>query len=271
MAEWVPPASLMPKLDQAKSNLRRWSPLEWVFFWGVIPALLLFIYSLPQPIRNDWFILNTQYSGRIQTWFLSSFTHSQLYPHLAGNLAFYFTTLLMIFAFEENRRRFWILAGWSFLAVPFLSSFLTMFFWDFIGRTTTGQGFSAVTGALLAYAMFIFVVWGVGEKLEVFDNPELFSGTRSRYLVLKILLAVILALIVVMGLETGVFMDVGGSVSNGIAHFGGFITSLLLLLVFDLKYERRRYFDTMLAAAILVGILWYGYYLVKLAEVVTGG
>jgi hypothetical protein len=99
----------------------------------------------------------------------------------------------------------------------------------------------------------------------------LWQGSRARYLVAKILLAVILALIVVMGLESGVFMDVGGSVSNGIAHFGGFITSLVLLLAFDLQYERRRYFDTMLAAAILVGVFWYGLYLARLVKVVTGG
>jgi hypothetical protein len=271
MAEWVPPAQLLPRLDQLKSNLRRWKPLEWVLFWGVVPAILLLVFALPQAVRDEYLILNTVSPWRVQTWFLSSYAHSQLYPHLAGNLAFYLIVLLMIFAFEDNRRRFWLLAGWSFLVVPFMSSLLTILFWDFIGRTTTGQGFSAITGALLAYAIFIFVVWGIGEKLGVFDNPALFTGSRARYLVVKILLAVILALIVVMGLESGVFMDVGGSVSNGIAHFGGFITSLVLLLVFDLKYERRRYFDTMLAAAILVGVFWYGLYLARLVKVVTGG
>jgi hypothetical protein len=367
MAEWVPPAQLLPRLDQLKSNLRRWKPLEWVLFWGVVPAILLLVFALPQAVRDEYLILNTVSPWRVQTWFLSSYAHSQLYPHLAGNLAFYLIVLLMIFAFEDNRRRFWLLAGWSFLVVPFMSSLLTILFWDFIGRNTTGQGFSAITGALLAYAIFIFVVWGIGEKLGVFDDPELFTGSRvpqgdpapksdgsegdgavqggggtkwllpsrgdrgpsgpgkgtlwtepglsrgvgaprdragivqggggtkwllpsrgdrgpsgpgkgtlwqgsrARYLVAKILLAVILALIVVMGLESGVFMDVGGSVSNGIAHFGGFITSLVLLLAFDLQYERRRYFDTMLAAAILVGVFWYGLYLARLVKVVTGG
>ncbi|MDD1667345.1 MAG: hypothetical protein LUO96_02640 [Methanomicrobiales archaeon] len=271
MAEWVAPARVLPKIEEVKSNLRRWRPLDWVLFWGVIPALLLLIYALPQVVRDDWFTLDTVSPWRIQTWFLSSYTHSQLYPHLAGNLAFYFVVLLMIFAFEENRRRFWILASWSFLAVPFLSSLLTILFWGVLGRTTTGQGFSAIIGALLAYAMFIFVVWGIGEKLEVLDKPELFTGSRARYVVVKALLAVILALIVVMGLQMGIFMDVGGQVSNGIAHFGGFITSLTLLLVFDLRYEKRRYLDTMLAAAILVGIFWYGLYLARLVKVVTGG
>jgi hypothetical protein len=271
MADWVPPAQLPPNLDRVKSNLLSWKPVEWVICWGLIPAFLLLVYLLPQGIRDENFILNTASPWRFQTWFLSSYTHSQLYPHLIGNLAFYFIILLMIFAFEEDRRRFRIMAGWSFLAVPILSSLLTILFWDFIGRTTTGQGFSAVTGALLAYAMFAFIIWGVGEGLVVLDRPGLFAGSRARYLMVKILLAVILALIVVMGVETGVFMDVGGSVSNGIAHFGGFITGLAVVLVYDLKYERRRYFDTMFAAAILVGIFWYGMYLARLIRVVTGG
>jgi hypothetical protein len=271
VAGWVVPAPVLPKIGQVKSNLRRWSPLEWILFWGVVPAILLLVWALPQAVRDDWFILDTVSPWKVGTWFLSSYAHSELYPHLLGNLVFYSIVLLMIFAFEEDRRRFRLLAGWSFLAVPVVSSLLTILFWDLIGRTTTGQGFSAVTGALLAYAMFIFVIWGVGEGLVVLDRPELFTGSRARFLVVKILLAVILSLIVVMGLMTGVFMDVGDSVSNGIAHFGGFITALVLLLLFDLKYEKRRYFDTMLAAAILVGILWYGYYLVKLVGVLTGG
>jgi membrane associated rhomboid family serine protease len=73
-----------------------------------------------------------------------------------------------------------------------------------------------------------------------------------------------------MGLLSGIFMDAGGSVTNGIAHFGGFITSLVVLFVFDIRTEERRYFDTMLGTAILIGIFWYGYYLVNLIKVVKG-
>jgi hypothetical protein len=259
------------KVQEILSNLKTRPLSDWLLFWVAVPALMFVVFALPQDTRDTYFILNTTEPWRIQTWFLSSYTHSQLYPHLAGNLAFYFVVLLMIFAFEENRRRFWILAGWSFLAVPFISSLLTVAFWGLLARTTTGQGFSAIIGALLAYAMFIFVVWGIGGNLAVFDHPESFTGTRRRFQVVKVLLIVILALIVVMGLQTGIFMDAGGSVSNGIAHFGGFITSLAVLLTFDLLYEERRYFDTMLLAAIVVGIFWYGVYLVNLVRAVKGG
>lgn len=258
------------KLRQLLSNLKVWNPSDWFLFWIIVPAFLLLIYALPQEIRDAYFVLNTSEPWKLQTIFLSSYTHSQLYPHLLGNLAFYFVVLLMIFAFEDNRRRFWIMAGWSFLAVPFVSSFLTILFWGLLGRSTTGQGFSAIVGALLAYAISIFVIWGIGDELEVFDHPEFFTGSRIRYSILKILLIIILGLIVVMGLLSGVFMDAGGSVSNGIAHFGGFITSLIVLLVLDIRTEKRRFFDTMLGIAIVIGVFWYGYYLLNLIAIVKG-
>ena len=258
------------KINQARSNLKRWSPLEWVTFWIVVPAVLLVVYSLPQAIKDRFFILNTQYPGRVGTWFLSSYTHSQLYPHLIGNLAFYLVVLLMIFLFENNKRRFRILAGWSFLVVPFISSFLTILLWSTFNGTVTGQGFSAIIGAFLAYAMFAFVTWGIGEEIQVFDRPESYPIPKIRLNVSKVLVMVILALIVVMGLQMGIFTDAGGSVSNGIAHFGGFITALVLLFVIDTRTETRRYFDTMMGIAIVIGIIWYISYLQNLIEIVKG-
>jgi membrane associated rhomboid family serine protease len=256
------------KLGQIRSNLKQWNPFEWVIFWLVIPAVLFVVYSLPQGIKDAYFILDTSHLWRVQTFLLSSYTHSQFYPHLVGNLAFYFVVLLMIFLFEKNKRRFRILAGWSFLVVPVITSTLTIALWWVFGRSTTGQGFSAIVGALLAYAMFIFVVWGTQDKSEIFDSPELFSGTKARYLILRSLLSIIVFLIVIMGILFGIFTDAGGSLTNGIAHFGGFITSLVVLLVIDLRTEKRRYFDSILGMAILTGILLYGYYLAQVIRFV---
>ncbi|MGA2935246.1 MAG: hypothetical protein ABSD81_08850 [Methanomicrobiales archaeon] len=258
------------KLEQIRSNVKNWNLSEWVLFWLVIPALLFVVYALPQGIKDTYFILDTSNLWRVQTFLFSSYTHSQLYPHLVGNLAFYLVVLLMIFLFENNKRRFWILAGWLLLIVPIICSALTVILWSIFNRTVTGQGFSAINGAFLAYAISIFVIWGIGDGLGVFDHPEYFSGSKIRYYILKLLVIILLALIVVMGLLSGVFMDAGGSVTNGIAHFGGFITSLIVLLVFDIRTEKRRYFDTMLGIAIVVGILWYGYYLLNLVKAVKG-
>ena len=191
------------KINQVKENLKNWNLYEWVVFWVLIPAVLFVIYALPQSIKDEYFILDTRNLWRVQTFLLSSYTHSQFYPHLIGNFAFYFVVLLMIFAFENNKRRFRIMAGWSLFVVPIISSSLTVILWDILGRNTTGQGFSAIIGAFLAYAMFIFVTWGIKEEIQVFDRPESYQGSKIRFSVSKILLMVILALIVVMGLQTG--------------------------------------------------------------------
>ncbi len=259
------------RIAQVRSNLRNWRWYEWAVFWGLVPALLLAIYALPQPMKDAYFILNTRFPWRLETLFLSSYTHSQLSPHLAGNLALYLVTLLAIFAFEENRRRFRLLAFWSLCIVPFIGSVLTVLLWGLFGREATGQGFSAVNGAFLAYAMFIFVIWALRERLGVLDHPEFFAGTRIRLFMVRVLMAVLPTLIVAMGLISGIFTDIGGSVSNGIAHFGGFITSLAVLLIFDVKTGGRRNFDTILGFSILAGILWYGFYLANLVGFVRSG
>ena len=256
------------KIGQVRSNLRAWHPLDWLVFWIAVPALLFVVYALPQAFKDRYLVLDTQFPWRLQTWLLSSYTHSQFYPHLIGNVAFYLVVLGMIFAFEHDRRRFRVLAGWSFLAVPVLSSGLTIALWGAFGRNTTGQGFSAVIGAFLAYAMFLFVLWSVEDRMAVFDDPSLFPGSPARYHTLRILLGIALALIVVMGVISGTFTEEGGAVSNGIAHFGGFISGLALLLLMSLKKKGWSYFDTILGTSILVGILWYAYYLFILVRFV---
>ena len=68
-------------------------------------------------------------------------------------------------------------------------------------------------------------------------------------------------MIIVAGLSLGQFIDTGESTSNGIAHFGGFITGVIVFLLYDILTERRRYFQMTLGFAIVMGILWYGNYL----------
>ena len=259
------------KINQVKSNLINWSFFEWVTFWVVIPAILFVVYSLPQNIKDAYFILDTSNLSRVQTFLLSSYTHSQFYPHLIVNLGFYFVVLLMIFSFENNRRRFWIMAGWSLFIVPLISSSLTIILWDIFGRNTTGQGFSAIIGAFLAYAMFIFVIWSIHDEIQVFDDPDFIPRSKIRFQLSKILITVILVLIVVMGFVFGIFTDAGGVISNGIAHFGGFITGLIVLLLYDIRTENRGYFDTMLGISIVIGILWYVFYLLNLIRFVKNG
>jgi hypothetical protein len=257
------------KIDQIKKNLNSWSLPEWIFFFVIIPALLLLIYALPQNIRDSYFILNTTTSWNIQTWFLFSYTHSQLYPHLVGNVASYLLALITVFSFENNRQRFWIMAAGSLLLVPVITSLLTIGLFHVLGVGVHSQGFSAIGAAFIAYAMISIVLWILGDMLEGFDHPEYFRS-RLRFIVMCGLLTVVLALIIVGGIDLGLFLNTGDSTSNGIAHFGGFITVVILFLLYDVRTEKRKYFQMTLGMAVGMGIIWYGHYLFTLVRVVKG-
>lgn len=66
------------------------------------------------------------------------------------------------------------------------------------------------------------------------------------------------------------FLNAGDSTSNGIAHFGGFITLLILFLLNDVLTEERKYFQMTFGMAVGMGILWYANYLFTLIRQVMG-
>ncbi|MCX6685755.1 MAG: hypothetical protein NTV10_03760 [Methanoregula sp.] len=263
MAEIGSAVDLRSRVDQVKNNIKSWTFYEWVIFWVVIPALLFFIYALPQSIRNDYFILDTSNLWGIQSYFLNAYTHSQLYWHLVGNVAFYFVALIVIFTLENNKRRFRIMAASSFLLVPVITSILTISFLRVLGLTRTSQGFSGIDGAFLAYAILISVIWIVQDGLEKFDHPELFAGHKIIYYIILVLSIFMLGLIVLVGIIFGQFVNAYGQTTNGIAHFGGFITGLIVLLLFDVTTEKRKKFDMILCFVTVIGILWYVNYLIN--------
>ena len=87
-----------------------------------------------------------------------------------------------------------------------------------------------VFAAFFAYTFMSLVLGILGVRLEDFDHPELFKS-RILFYFLCGLLKVMLALIIFGGLILGMFMNLGESTSNGIAHFGGFITGLIVFFV----------------------------------------
>jgi hypothetical protein len=270
MEEPAFPAKLSSKRYLITSNLKRWTFYEWAIFWGFVPVFLFLVYALPQAIKNNYFILTTAYPWRVQTWVLSSYTHSQLYPHLIGNLIFYFVVLSVIFVFENKRSRFWLLAFWSFCVVPVITSFLTIGFWSLLDSNTSGQGFSAINGALLAYAILSFSTWGMLEFFEVINHPEKLQVSKLRFHVGKVGMVAIVILIIIMGFISGLFFVADGATVNGLAHFGGFFSGLIVLLIFDLIHENRKIFDQLLGLSILAGIFGYAYYLFQLVRLVKG-
>ena len=182
------------------------------------------------------------------------------FRHLVSNVMVYLTALIALFSFESSKRRFWIMAGTSLLLVPVVASLLTIGLFYFLGMGVNSQGFSAIVASLIGYSIISLVLWMLGNRLEDFDHPGMFRS-RMLFFFLCGLLTIILALIIVAGLSLGQFIDTGESTSNGIAHFGGFITGMIAFLLYDILTEQRRYFQMTLGFAIVMGILWYGNYL----------
>ncbi len=257
------------KLSQLKINLGSWTIPEWILFFIAIPGILVVISLLSQGIRDSYFILNTGEIWKLQTWFLSNYTHSELYPHLVSNLVVYLFAILAIFSFENDRHRFRVMAAISFLLVPIISSLLTIGLFHFLGFHVQSQGFSAIAAAFIAYMFISIILWILGDTLGDFDHPE-YSRSPILFYLMCGLLTFILALIVVEGLNLGLFMNVGNSTNNGIAHFGGFMTSLTAFLIYDIKTRQRKYFHMTLCIAIVMGIVWYGNYLYTLVTSVKG-
>jgi len=98
----------------------------------------------------------------------------------------------------------------------------------------------------------------------------MFQVKAALFYVMCGLLTVVLALIIVGGIDLGLFLNAGDSTSNGIAHFGGFITLLILFFLYDVRTEKRKYFQLTFGMAVGMGIVWYANYLFTLIRQVKG-
>lgn len=258
------------RYSQAIQNLKTWSFFEWFFFFILIPLTICLIFLLPQSIKDAYLIFDTTQLMKIQTYLLNEYTHST-FDHLVGNLKTYLIAIFVIFALEDNKRRFKIMSFSAFILVPILASLLTVAFWNIINRDTVSQGFSGITAAFFAYALTIFLVWLLHDFLPAFQHPEKMTGrNKIVYYLLCGLVGCAFIMISTMGLQWGSFIQGETGVSNGIAHFGGFVTGLIVFLLCDLTSDDRNLnFNTIFGMAIFVSILLYIPYLQKVIDVAT--
>jgi hypothetical protein len=162
-------------------------------------------------------------------------------PILETNVFAYFIALIAVFSLENNKRRFRVMAGSSYLLVPLIASSLTIGLFHLLGVGVNSQGLSAVVAALVACTIISLVLWIAGDRLNDFDHPELFRS-RMLFFLLCGLMTMMLALIIVGGLSLGIFMNTGESTSNGIAYFGGFITMVIVFWVYDVLTQQKKIF-----------------------------
>jgi hypothetical protein len=160
------------------------------------------IYALTREIKNTCFILTSANLWNLQSWLLNGYTHSELYLLLETNIFAYFIALIAVFSLENNKRRFRVMAGSSYLLVPLIASSLTIVLFHLLGVGVNSQGLSAVVAALVACTIISLVLWIAGDRLNDFDHPQLFRS-RMLFFLLCGLLTMMLALIIVGGLSLG--------------------------------------------------------------------
>jgi hypothetical protein len=97
-----------------------WKKSDGLFYFVFVPTLLIFIFSLPDSLKEAYFIL---YPSRITLYslFLSNYVHSNL-SHFSGNLITYLALCFLIFNFETNKSRFYAYSILMFLVLPWIIS-----------------------------------------------------------------------------------------------------------------------------------------------------
>ncbi|WMW23977.1 hypothetical protein RE474_07660 [Methanolobus sediminis] len=132
-----------------------WKISDWVFYFLLVPALLIIIFELPAGIKEAYFIL-TPPDITAHSLFLSNYTHSNL-SHFTGNLVSYLATCFLIFNFETNKRSFRVYSIFMFLLLPWIISAISMYM---LGFQATYQGFSGIVSSMfgyLTYAIYKFL------------------------------------------------------------------------------------------------------------------
>nr|WP_321496776.1 hypothetical protein [uncultured Methanolobus sp.] len=132
-----------------------WKISDCVFYFLLVPALLIIAFELPIGIKEAYFIL-TPSEVTAYSLFLSNYTHSSM-PHFMGNLISYLVACFLIFNFETNKSSFRVYSIFMFLLLPWIISAISL---DLIGFQTTYQGFSGIVSSLfgyLTYAIYKFL------------------------------------------------------------------------------------------------------------------
>lgn len=169
-----------------KALFDKWERNAKIFFFIVIPIILVLVFFLPLKIKQH-FILDLQ-NPTIFSAFASHFTHSKV-PHLFNNLGVYLLAMSAIFNKETRKTRFYRTSVVLFLLVPFVISLLMV---RYLSGLPPSQGFSAIGSGFVGYV--VYAVYSFLGKRFVFNKRNLFS---------VLLIANFLSVSIVNGYSTG--------------------------------------------------------------------
>jgi len=122
-----------------KSAINSWNWIYWVFFFGIIPAIIvtipIIIHSIPPASRtppldfvNQTFILNSNFPSLLSMFF-ANYSHIEI-THLCSNLLMYFIVISIIFLLEKNKQVFIISSTFFFVVFPYLNSISSIVFFQ---------------------------------------------------------------------------------------------------------------------------------------------
>lgn len=243
------------KIGQIIDNITTKGAPYWLFFYLGVPLFLLAIfYLVPQDIKDAMFIMHIPLTN-LQSLLLHGYTHSEQ-NHILGNVTMYLVGITFVFAFEDNKKVLTYASVLFFTIVILLSAVLSLVLFEMKGVSgITSQGFSAVVAAFYAYGLYSLIRY-MFEELNLLNIPSIGMMDAPQKIVFGFLMALFgVALVVVIqsSLQWGQFIVSGTTVSNGIAHFAGFISGLLIPALISLKY-RDRLGEYTLAYNILVAL-----------------
>lgn len=229
------------KIGQIVDNITTKEAPYWLFFYLGVPLLLLAIfYLIPQDIKDAIFIMRIPLTN-LQSLLLHGYTHSEQ-NHILGNVTMYLVGVTFVFAFEDNKKVLAYASVLFFTVVILLSAVLSLVLFEMKGVSgITSQGFSAVVAAFYAYGLYSLIRY-MFEELNLLNIPSIGMMDAPQKIVFGFLMALFgVALVVVIqsSLQWGQFIVSGTTVSNGIAHFAGFISGLLIPALISLKYRDR--------------------------------
>lgn len=261
-----------------KSAIKSWVWYYWLFFYGIIPAFILaiplikkFTLSLvgpqtpPLDFVNQTFILNMN-NPTFLSMFLANYTHIEI-THLCSNLLFYFLSISIIFLIEKNKKTFVNTSVLFLTILPFFISIISILFFSTIkANNPIGYGFSGIVLAFLGYSMYL--ICKVVCETDINLEPNLWnnytSAQKMRYFGFLIWYNLFFLLsIPILAIAAGGFIFSGGSLGNGIAHFGGYIFGLLIPICSTILQNRQiKNFEMTLLIQIIFTLGFYGIYLI---------
>ncbi len=258
------------KFNQIKQNIKSWSLKYWIFFYLVIPVLLIIILYLPQTTKDNFFILKTSQFFEIAT-ILHSYTHST-FPHFFWNVIFYLFYLTVIFVFENEKRIFKYSALCFFIFVPIFTALSNYVFFYYMGLNNQNQGFSGIVNAFYAYALLSVIRFGTMDIFHMLpDWREMNNKQKFGYLIIFLIIGVLLSVVGITSIMIGRFLEGGNAITNGLSHFVGFILGIIIPTSLYRKFkEKDNTFDFMLFIMTLITSIFYYQYLHQIVQSFIG-